>query len=356
MDSSDLGIPYDYESVMHYPFNAFAIDKTQPVIVPKQRGARIGQNKNLSPLDVVRIQKAYGCDTVLDPNKMLSTSVEGKSKEDLPQATRNINALQPTTPFPAFEFRCVRWEEWNGLAIAGCAVPLPDNPHICESELPLSVHCASFSSELLTVSFAMAALNARRPITFDIFDNQTSLEVFKPVSQEVILLAIKYCSTAYTTSKLPTLNVPNLLDLSFGFCAMMIIRKEDFARNWRLRMLGFHKVSFRSIQIDTFVDLQNLVFLSLDFYWTKPFTAELASSSMKLHCDCEYSWLRKLLQQNPVLIAPKADYEVYKFGLLSGGQQNLSKIFVPVDCGQPALNRAVLNLHQKDFTVNDPCL
>ena len=47
---------------MHYPWNAFAKDSNFPTIVPKQKHARIGQSKNLSPLDVVKIQFAYKCD------------------------------------------------------------------------------------------------------------------------------------------------------------------------------------------------------------------------------------------------------------------------------------------------------
>lgn len=58
---STLGLPYDYETVMHYPFNAFAVNREMPTMVPKVKGARIGQNENLSQLDIVRIKKAYKC-------------------------------------------------------------------------------------------------------------------------------------------------------------------------------------------------------------------------------------------------------------------------------------------------------
>ncbi|XP_055355801.1 hatching enzyme 1.2-like [Paramacrobiotus metropolitanus] len=57
----EQGLPYDYESVMHYPFNAFALNTNRASILPKKRGARIGQRKRLSRLDVVRIRKAYSC-------------------------------------------------------------------------------------------------------------------------------------------------------------------------------------------------------------------------------------------------------------------------------------------------------
>lgn len=66
-DGKTFGLPYDYESVMQYPFNAFALDKRMPTMVPKEKYARIGQNKNLTPLDVLKIQKAYNCEYILDP-------------------------------------------------------------------------------------------------------------------------------------------------------------------------------------------------------------------------------------------------------------------------------------------------
>ncbi|XP_055335907.1 astacin-like metalloprotease toxin 1 [Paramacrobiotus metropolitanus] len=60
------GIPYDYESILHYAAWDFAIKRDKPAIIPKIRtSVRMGQRKWMSPLDVVRLQKAYGC---LDDN------------------------------------------------------------------------------------------------------------------------------------------------------------------------------------------------------------------------------------------------------------------------------------------------
>ncbi|XP_055335074.1 uncharacterized protein LOC129586092 [Paramacrobiotus metropolitanus] len=55
------GLPYDYESIMHYPFNAFAKNNEMPTVVPKARRSRTGQHDNLSPLDVARIHRRFGC-------------------------------------------------------------------------------------------------------------------------------------------------------------------------------------------------------------------------------------------------------------------------------------------------------
>ncbi|XP_052069170.1 meprin A subunit beta-like [Mytilus californianus] len=56
-----LGMPYDYGSVMHYPAFAFAIDRHQMTLEPKQSGVTIGQRVRLSETDAKEIQILYGC-------------------------------------------------------------------------------------------------------------------------------------------------------------------------------------------------------------------------------------------------------------------------------------------------------
>jgi Astacin (Peptidase family M12A) len=57
------GLPYDYESILHYGWNYFAIDKKRPTIIPR-RGVKkiaIGQRFGMSPMDVKRINLLYKC-------------------------------------------------------------------------------------------------------------------------------------------------------------------------------------------------------------------------------------------------------------------------------------------------------
>ncbi|XP_055348995.1 hatching enzyme 1.2-like [Paramacrobiotus metropolitanus] len=58
--SNTFGLPYDYESIMHYGWNYFAIDDSKPTILPKMKAA-IGNRKVMSALDVERINKMYNC-------------------------------------------------------------------------------------------------------------------------------------------------------------------------------------------------------------------------------------------------------------------------------------------------------
>jgi Astacin (Peptidase family M12A) len=53
---------YDYGSVMHYESDAFAINSSIPTIVPLlNSSAFIGQRIQLSPIDILEIQRYYGC-------------------------------------------------------------------------------------------------------------------------------------------------------------------------------------------------------------------------------------------------------------------------------------------------------
>ena len=54
-DGIDLGT-YDYESIMHYPKDAFSADG-QDTIVPTAGGVEIGQRKKLSAGDIAAVQK-----------------------------------------------------------------------------------------------------------------------------------------------------------------------------------------------------------------------------------------------------------------------------------------------------------
>uniref|UniRef100_A0A182ISU6 Metalloendopeptidase n=1 Tax=Anopheles atroparvus TaxID=41427 RepID=A0A182ISU6_ANOAO len=54
----DFGIPYDYDSVMHYGSTAFSVDNRQ-TIIPKQSGVTIGQRVGMSYKDIKRLNKLY---------------------------------------------------------------------------------------------------------------------------------------------------------------------------------------------------------------------------------------------------------------------------------------------------------
>ncbi|CAL4094757.1 unnamed protein product [Meganyctiphanes norvegica] len=66
--TQDLGLPYDYSSVMHYAQYAFARDRAVPTIYPKQHGAQIyGSKKGFSMLDKKGLNLLYQCSGTTKP-------------------------------------------------------------------------------------------------------------------------------------------------------------------------------------------------------------------------------------------------------------------------------------------------
>ncbi|XP_040265149.1 embryonic protein UVS.2-like isoform X1 [Bufo bufo] len=62
MSTQNLGVPYDYLSVLHYGKFAFASDAGKPTLEPTGNPrALIGQRVGLSSLDVAKINKLYEC-------------------------------------------------------------------------------------------------------------------------------------------------------------------------------------------------------------------------------------------------------------------------------------------------------
>ena len=55
-----LGTPYDFESIMHYPDDAFAVDPRKKTIVPKN-GQTITNPNTFSHLDLLKIRRHYPC-------------------------------------------------------------------------------------------------------------------------------------------------------------------------------------------------------------------------------------------------------------------------------------------------------
>ena len=62
---NNYGEPYDFNSIMHYPFNAFAIDQRRNTIFPIDNRilGTARPYRGLSEIDVRQTRKMYQCDS-----------------------------------------------------------------------------------------------------------------------------------------------------------------------------------------------------------------------------------------------------------------------------------------------------
>nr|BAC16239.1 myosinase-II [Todarodes pacificus] len=104
---STQGLPYDYNSLTHYGVNTFAIDRSKPTIIPLKKGAAIGQRKGMSQLDIIQLQRLYGCKErkVIKPEPAGSVSPSCTFDSDLCGWT-NIEVLPP--------LKNNTWTRWSG--------------------------------------------------------------------------------------------------------------------------------------------------------------------------------------------------------------------------------------------------
>ena len=67
MNTSALGQPYDFGSVMHYGWTDFAKDENVWTILPKKQfmnyNSTMGQRRGLSPIDIKKINILYECNS-----------------------------------------------------------------------------------------------------------------------------------------------------------------------------------------------------------------------------------------------------------------------------------------------------
>ncbi len=61
IDIDRLDQPYDYGSVMHYESNAFSKNGLRTIIPTQDPNAVIGQRVGMSPIDIIEVQRYYGC-------------------------------------------------------------------------------------------------------------------------------------------------------------------------------------------------------------------------------------------------------------------------------------------------------
>ncbi|XP_055356249.1 uncharacterized protein LOC129601461 isoform X2 [Paramacrobiotus metropolitanus] len=353
-DGNTYELPYDYESVMHYKHNAFAKDIMIPTVVPTSRKSKIGQNKALSPLDVVRIHRRFRC-AIADPNILAGGASSDKDKEkrdDCPVAKSsqddqrncesgtdndgNVETADTTEAFPRFSQEPMTSEQCGLQFTANCK-PSRYTASSCATGQELAIDCGKLvtSAEIQQISAGISK-SPMRAITVDLYDDEhITFDNFQAVRKQVVALFIRDCISSRTSQKLTTLGFSNLLHFWLVNCHGMEIKKTDFSQSNKIRAILFENTTIELLEQGTFTDLPSLRVLSLEFNMNPmaAFGTPTLEYMKKLHCGCEFHWFRDWWENNPQLLRKAAEGEVYSIPQSwMNSAYSKENIYLPIDC------------------------
>ncbi|XP_055355318.1 uncharacterized protein LOC129600764 [Paramacrobiotus metropolitanus] len=349
-NSQTFGLPYDYQSVMHFKYNAFAKSASAPTIIPKKLAAALGQSTNLSPLDVVKLERHFGCPIVNSTQLIAQTQKRFSGSAE--KSVRDDDAEL----YPAFLNTRLSQLECQELFTDRCQPPGDkDNCSAVDTSV-LEISC-SWELSLLELRGLLQNLAGfgMRQIIVDLPDKiYITANLWSPVRPQIVVYQTYNCSSAETTAKVSGMS--SLLSLYLKYCDGLVIQKTHFQGTPKLRWVRMVYSSIAALEKGTFLNLLDLRLLSLEisFFYT-PFTETGRAFIGRLHCQTELAWYRRFLQRNPVLLAAKLPGEVYhvneRWQSVGLGK---SEIYYPVDCSKEIpLNHSAVNFNIEAYSLND---
>ncbi|XP_055356658.1 uncharacterized protein LOC129601790 [Paramacrobiotus metropolitanus] len=377
------GLPYDYQSIMHYEMKAFAKDSNLPTVIPKVKGMKMGQNENLSPLDVARIHRRFKCNVptgkqfayarnaclsstptsspasgndIIDKDAKQTAIERPKSdvncsaslqRMEQPQqcplhcssmrnsAARTGNHNLASEPFPQFS-------NWP-MSPTQCALQFTPNCHAldytnltCTNAFTLDINCnlleTSFDIQRMTAAMSVPPLRAIRLMRSD--GTLLAFSNYAAIRKQIIIFSLADCKSSRVTLKLLELQFINLLAFGLIRCYDLAIEAADFGLTNRLRQITIESSTISTLEKYTFTDLPALRLISLEYRMSRMdvFSERIREYLKKLHCSGDFQWFREWWDGNEEMLR-KSD----RGGVLSiGGWDNLpaseEEVNLPIDC------------------------
>ncbi|XP_055356131.1 uncharacterized protein LOC129601357 [Paramacrobiotus metropolitanus] len=278
------------------------------------------------------------------------------------QLLRNCAAAEGD--FPVFEGRPISEAECNNLpknncwkGMVNCRVSYAKLKRVIGSVMTLECYGNATDREYLDTTTSISLSNRNRAVEAfysEKFDSyKLSSEAVAPIQKQIIELHFLNCKDQSSTSRIGALPLSNLLALQIFSCNNLIVKKNDFAPFKHIKFLDFFLTSFASIEPNTFTDLPQLKSLLLE----AESKAEIAAIR-KIHCDCDYAWLRNWLDANPHLLSDRDEGELYIIGNHLSKRVFRSTAFYAVDCALPTLFIANADYDYNNalkFSINVAC-
>ncbi|XP_055356123.1 uncharacterized protein LOC129601352 [Paramacrobiotus metropolitanus] len=258
--------------------------------------------------------------------------------------------------FPVFEGRPISEAECNNLpknncwkGMENCRESFAKMKRVNGSVMALECYGNATDRELLETTTSISRTSPTRAVKVFYSEKSASYklspEAVTPIKKQIIELHVMNCKDQSSTSRIGTLPLSNLLHLYFLTCKNLIVKKTDFAPFKQIRILDFFLTSIASIEPNTFTDLPQLKSLLLEdrLAWFPPSVEDTPESQTeivairKIHCDCDYAWLRNWLDANPHLLGDRDEGELYIIGNHLSKRVFRSTAFYPVDCALPTL-------------------
>ncbi|XP_055340335.1 uncharacterized protein LOC129589559 [Paramacrobiotus metropolitanus] len=393
-DMPVFNLPYDYESIMHYAPSDFAANPNDPngaVIMPKVNGSlKIGKRDQLSVLDIARLKIAYGClDANLGPvrrtisnNCKTIAKVEEREEEPVVSAVRHQNLLTPrklkvsrpkelsavprsleggeaeSSFLPEFSDKLMTKDQCSAQFTNNCS-PIQRKKSICARFRGLEINCHSFVTPeeiaQMTAAFSRPPIRAVRVRLND--GPLITYNNFVRISTQVVQFTLSTCLSARASNKLMQLRFVRLLEFQLSWCDNLEIHKDDFKRSLQLRIIILAQSTIRTLEEDTFTNLQNLQVLSMEYGLEKLLRSQprFRDYVARIHCECEFAWFRTWLKRNPRLLWKKDAGAIYNLQKsYSNSAYKRRDLYIPIDCSNsPRSNGSLITFSHTDFSVSD---